>query len=145
MDQNSIKRRTFLGCAAGGAVGLASSPLQTLAGRAPSHLDALEAKHFDGQVGERFHVSTRDERGTMRTTVMTLKEVTRHDHPSDALRPWGVRPSGFSLLFEAPQDSELTSGDHLVQHSAVGRLPLYLNQTRVGRNPNLAHFEAVIN
>jgi Domain of unknown function (DUF6916) len=157
LASNVSRRELLVGSVAGTAAMLAMGPLSKL-GQSSSRAEgsahsasassgattatvafsALALDHFSALIGEAFQVVDGGERATLILSDVTALEAT------GAARPRGVRPEGFSLLFDIDSGILLENGIVTIEHKEIGRQALFLH--RVGlENGSTAHYEAVFN
>ena len=136
-SENTIKRREFLGHSSAAAlVGVASlngMANELLAGNGQG--ERLECTDFEGLVGETFTVSDQP-------ASLKLIDAQRAKHATDS-RPSHVRQEPFSLVFTAPEGTELDDAIHRVEHRGVGRVDVYINRIQMESHPHGNTYEIV--
>ncbi len=156
LASNVSRRELLVGSMAGTAAMLAMGPLSrpgqssNRSGRSAQSasasgattatvaFSALALDHFSALIGEAFQVVAGGERATLILSDVTALEA------SGAARPRGVRPEGFSLLFDLDGGTLFENGMVTIEHKEIGRQALFLH--RVGlENGSTAHYEAVFN
>jgi hypothetical protein len=129
MDSDkTIQRRDFLGNSSAAAI-VGAAALNGAAGgllASESKDGRLEGANFVDLVGETFSVSGQ---------AAPLKLIdARVDRPRDE-RPAHVRQEPFSLLFAAPEGTELESSIHAISHRRFGQFEVYMHRVQVESYP----------
>lgn len=145
----ALSRRQLLALAGATVAGMAAAePLTPTTGRAAS-ADAAPAKPASGGltaetffalVGETFAFEALDGAAAGMRGSMTLADVSAPELLGE--RPDRLRPQPFSLLFTLADGTLGNSGIASLEHAALGRVDVFLQQVLTGDPPR---YEAVFN
>ena len=124
---NTIKRRDFLGntsaAAIAGAAALNGAATGLLAGESKD--GRLECTNFEDLVGDTFTVN-----GQQTALKLIDAKAGRRDS-----RPAHVRQEPFSLLFAAPEGTELADSIHAVGHRRFGEFNVFVQRVQMEAFP----------
>jgi hypothetical protein len=100
-----------------------------------SPVSRLECSDFESLVGEAFAVNDRPD-------ALRLVHAQRSNQGKDS-RPSHVRQEPFSLVFTAPEGTELANAIHRVQHPQLGCFDVYTNRIQFGSRHRGNNYEIV--
>ena len=167
MKSDDITRREAVGRVGLGAAALVAAPGLVDAASHWEHSEestmislnenvvAMNCEDWKKLLNETFHVTgcTFAKSKKINRTKLQLIGVDDQKHESDQDRPQGIRQSGFSLLFQAPLNTNVDSRTHCLVHEGLGTTHLHLQWVHRGNNhlelienkKRHCYYEAVIN